>query len=365
MNIKLKRLFKRDRFVIPPRAEWPQWASNARGAFEELWTGATHARCIACGQNPAGPLARAIVDCSLRHPGKALPYAIGVASVWGSCALGLSEQRLLEMVELSANDLGAEEMPSLREMLEAVQAHDEQQAQAPSSFEEAASNSLNILEFTDRDELAELAHRAVRDFMLSLEPRATDRLKRYLSATGFGILRDNKNNATVVEQDGRYYVGINYGLLRGVHDVLCRWVADPALFSWLESFWGRDNAERRQMFLRSSFVNAVRWIWTHEFTHIYGGHLDYLKRHGLPGHDVSLDERDVDRRIPRELLRAMEADADRLAVRFTAHADWLALEDFGKLEELGPRMDSFMTGAAAVMVGHLKMQHIRIQQYDS
>lgn len=366
MKRGLPELLARDCFVVPRRQNWGNWDENARAKFKDFYDAASQQPCAACQHNPAGPLARPVVH-TVRHDGEQIPFSIGVGAVCPSCASERTDDALLDLVKSMEEDV--DDDMDVFEMAARLASRKPPR----SSFDKAAAAVLEAREYCGSEEIVALSHE-IADALLQKCARAGVRLREFAEKTSFGVLDKDSVNAVAFKNEGRFYIGINLGLLTRIHRILAIWLSDPTMFQWLggrarERLIARSTFERwvlrrrdvnsvvsegprtkrRQAFFWRSVVHAIRWVWAHEFGHVYGGHLGHMSDDNMtpiiyetPLSAVAPDASRL------KLERAKEADADRLAIGITAHNDWHQLEHDGRLGELPSLMNEFMTGASAV-----------------
>jgi hypothetical protein len=182
--------------------------------------------------------------------------------------------------------------------------------------------------------------RAMRDQLVN-EIGASKRVPEILS----GVNDDSSFNAIAAPlPGGRYIIAVNYGALILVHDLVHRLFCLPEFFSWVGDPSKEDRArqfhptsDNAQTYMRMFISDprsvtprdprrkqaavflipfAVMFLVAHEFGHIVGGHLDWLKAQSS---QMSISEVLGIQGDPRAglFLQALEMDADGFAMYYT------------------------------------------------
>jgi len=187
-------------------------------------------------------------------------------------------------------------------------------------------------------------------------------------ALRFGLLKSGQFNAWASTQGAIDTVGINLGLVFLMRDLFDRMFSHPDIFSPNHSETNRDfyaalakdidleqalhdhrpfapNDTLRKNRADFCFQLGLLWIFTHELSHIYLGHCDFLRSKGeLPR--VSEDARS---QLAGRDRQAMEDMADSVATMFLANAVLTSDRHLSKPDQLG-RLFTFFFAINCVLI---------------
>ena len=216
-------------------------------------------------------------------------------------------------------------------------------------------------------------------WLCSLIDMAEQWYKRFLFLWGahlktpglrFGLLKSGKFNAWASTQSAIDTVGINLGLVFLMRDLFDRMFSHPDLFSPNQSETNRDfyaalatdidleqalhehrpfapNDTQRKNRADFCFQAGLLWIFTHELSHIYLGHCDFLHSKGERPR-VSEDGFARYQLAGRD-RQAMEDMADSLSTVFLADVFLTTDRQLGKPEQLG-RLFTFFFAINCVLI---------------
>jgi hypothetical protein len=188
--------------------------------------------------------------------------------------------------------------------------------------------------------LVEPLAREIRDQVVS-EAGASRQVPEILA----GAKNDSAFNAIAVPSpNGGYIIAVNYGTLILVHDIVHRLFCLPEFFPWVgdpskedrnrrfhptcndalvymreviaDPVGAKPRDRRRELAAVALIPLAVMFLVAHEFRHIIGGHLDWLKKQygKISISEMSWMKHDLHDGL---VLQALEMDADSFAVYYT------------------------------------------------